>query len=89
MGHKIYKDVIDLTRMAIQTGLLLVARQCRALFDYVLVAHARQCRDVACSIRLVLSFSDAARSVPTMLLFSLTRSFQFSVFRISVRSILK
>ena len=29
MGHKIYKDVIDLTRMAIQTGLLLVARQCR------------------------------------------------------------
>ena len=26
MGHKIYKDAIDLTRMAIQTGLLLVAR---------------------------------------------------------------
>ena len=28
-GTQVYKDVIDLTRIAIQTGLLLVARQCR------------------------------------------------------------
>ena len=48
-------------------------------------------RDATCSVRLVVSLSDAARSVPTMLLLSHTRSFPFSVFRfqLSVLSILK
>ena len=48
-------------------------------------------RDAMCSVRLVVSLSDAALSVPTMLLLSHTRSFPFSVFRfhLSVLSILK
>ena len=45
-------------------------------FDFnVEFAITRQCRDA--SVRLVVSFSDAARSVPTTL--SLTRSLPFSV----------
>ena len=63
--------------MAIQTGLLLVARQCR---------------DVACSVRLVLSLSDAERPYHASALpysqFPVFR-FHISVFHISVRSILK
>ena len=41
MGHKIYKDAIDLTRMAIQTGLLLLSLTRSFPFSHFRFSHFR------------------------------------------------